>query len=173
MLPSNPKYQKINKTTEDMKTGELLQYKRTRVFNMSQDDFAEKFGVSLGTLRNWEQGVSSPPPYFMMLLDDEEKLLSIRMATPVERMRQAEDDNYSSERRKVLRQYAKENLDKDALFREAYDCIEQITGPEGFAESLQNLYPFFENSSISEFTAFMQLALLKRIDDKLDKLTER
>lgn len=173
MLPLNPNYQKISKSPEDMKTGELLQYKRTRIFNMSQDDFAKKFGVSLGTLRNWEQGVSLPPPYFMMLLDDEEKLLSIRMATPVERMRQAEDDNYSSERRKILRQYARENLEKDALFKEAYDCIEQITGPEGFAESLQNLYPFFENSSMGEFTAFMQLALLKRIDDKLNRLIEK
>ena len=36
---------------------------------MSQRQFSGFFGIPLGTLRNWEQGVNSPPEYvFSMLL---------------------------------------------------------------------------------------------------------
>ncbi len=30
---------------------------------LTQQQFAHRFGIPLGTLRNWEQGISSPPEY--------------------------------------------------------------------------------------------------------------
>lgn len=36
--------------------------------NMSQRDFANFFGMPLGTLRNWEQGISSPPDYVIQMV---------------------------------------------------------------------------------------------------------
>ena len=40
-----------------------------RLVNMSQTAFAERFGIPVGTLRNWEQEISSPPDYvFQMIL---------------------------------------------------------------------------------------------------------
>ena len=36
--------------------------------NMSQRDFANYFGIPLGTLRNWEQGIASPPDYVIQMI---------------------------------------------------------------------------------------------------------
>lgn len=30
---------------------------------LSQREFSDRFGIPLGTLRNWEQGISKPPEY--------------------------------------------------------------------------------------------------------------
>ena len=39
------------------------------IINMSQREFAEHFGIPVGTLRNWEQGIANPPEYvFKMIL---------------------------------------------------------------------------------------------------------
>lgn len=36
--------------------------------NMSQRQFASHFGIPLGTLRNWEQGIAKPPEYVLSML---------------------------------------------------------------------------------------------------------
>lgn len=36
--------------------------------NMSQRSFSEYFGIPIGTLRNWEQGISSPPEYVYQMI---------------------------------------------------------------------------------------------------------
>lgn len=36
---------------------------------LSQSEFADKVGVPLGTLRNWEQGRRVPPDYVVALLE--------------------------------------------------------------------------------------------------------
>ena len=36
--------------------------------NMSQRQFANYFGIPLGTLRNWEQGIAKPPEYVLSML---------------------------------------------------------------------------------------------------------
>lgn len=35
---------------------------------LSQREFAEEFGIPLGTLRNWEQGLSNPPSYVFTMI---------------------------------------------------------------------------------------------------------
>lgn len=35
---------------------------------MSQRSFASRFGIPLGTLRNWEQGIAKPPEYVLTML---------------------------------------------------------------------------------------------------------
>lgn len=36
--------------------------------NMSQREFSNYFGIPTGTLRNWEQGISSPPDYVFHMI---------------------------------------------------------------------------------------------------------
>ena len=38
------------------------------VIKMSQRQFAEHFGIPVGTLRNWEQGISNPPEYVFQMI---------------------------------------------------------------------------------------------------------
>ena len=43
--------------------------KLRQVIGMSQRQFSAHYGIPLGTLRNWEQGISNPPNYvFTMIL---------------------------------------------------------------------------------------------------------
>jgi putative transcriptional regulator len=37
--------------------------------NLSQSKFAKKFGVSVGTLAHWEQGVRTPPSYVVSMME--------------------------------------------------------------------------------------------------------
>ena len=37
---------------------------------MSQPKFADLFGIPLGTLRNWEQGIATPPSYVSEMIKD-------------------------------------------------------------------------------------------------------
>ncbi len=53
---------------ESSSTGELIAKLRSDEFKMNQIDFATLMGISAGTLRNWEQGLSEPPTYFMHYL---------------------------------------------------------------------------------------------------------
>lgn len=39
-----------------------------KLANMSQRQFASYFGIPLGTLRNWEQGIAKPPEYVLSML---------------------------------------------------------------------------------------------------------
>ena len=39
-----------------------------KLANMSQRQFAGYFGIPLGTLRNWEQGIAKPPEYVLSML---------------------------------------------------------------------------------------------------------
>lgn len=36
--------------------------------NMSQWEFSKHFGIPIGTLRNWEQGISNPPSYVFKMI---------------------------------------------------------------------------------------------------------
>lgn len=38
------------------------------VTKMSQRQFAEHFGIPVGTLRNWEQGIANPPEYVFQMI---------------------------------------------------------------------------------------------------------
>ena len=38
------------------------------ITKMSQRQFAECFGIPVGTLRNWEQGISTPPEYVFQMI---------------------------------------------------------------------------------------------------------
>ena len=46
-----------------MEIGELR-----RITRLSQRRFAEYFGIPIGTLRNWEQGISNPPEYVFQMI---------------------------------------------------------------------------------------------------------
>ena len=35
---------------------------------LSQRQFAERFGIPVGTLRNWEQGIATPPEYVFQMI---------------------------------------------------------------------------------------------------------
>ena len=63
------------KKKSDSESATYIRTKRTRVFKMQQEEFAEKFSVQLGTLRNWEQGLSEPHSYFLKLISLEEELM--------------------------------------------------------------------------------------------------
>ena len=39
-----------------------------RITGLSQRQFAEHFGIPVGTLRNWEQGISNPPEYVFQMI---------------------------------------------------------------------------------------------------------
>jgi transcriptional regulator with XRE-family HTH domain len=39
-----------------------------RITKLSQRQFAEYFGIPVGTLRNWEQGISTPPNYVFQMI---------------------------------------------------------------------------------------------------------
>ena len=38
------------------------------ITKMSQCQFAEHFGIPVGTLRNWEQGIANPPKYVFQMI---------------------------------------------------------------------------------------------------------
>lgn len=40
-----------------------------RILSMSQQKFANYFGIPIGTIRNWEQGVSNPPEYVYNMIN--------------------------------------------------------------------------------------------------------
>ena len=46
-----------------MKSGDLR-----GITKMSQRQFAEHFGIPVGTLRNWEQGIANPPEYVFQMI---------------------------------------------------------------------------------------------------------
>ena len=49
---------------------------------MSQRQFSAKFGIPLGTLRNWEQGISQPPEYvYQMILSRKDRDVMINIET--------------------------------------------------------------------------------------------
>ncbi len=45
-----------------------LRHVRTKTLDMTQEQFADLMGVSVATLRNWEQGQTPVPRYFEMAL---------------------------------------------------------------------------------------------------------
>lgn len=38
------------------------------ITKLSQRDFAKHFGIPIGTLRNWEQGITNPPDYIFQMI---------------------------------------------------------------------------------------------------------
>ena len=43
-------------------------YELRRNLNLSQDEFAKRYGLKVGTIRNWEQGIRSPDQSAQVLL---------------------------------------------------------------------------------------------------------
>lgn len=49
---------------------------------LSQREFSDRFGIPLGTLRNWEQGISKPPEYvYSMIAAQTRRNLMINIET--------------------------------------------------------------------------------------------
>lgn len=46
----------------------LISYYRSEL-GMTQKEFAHEFSIPIGTVRNWEQGISSPPSYVFNMLE--------------------------------------------------------------------------------------------------------
>ena len=58
-----------------MSTNEFLREYRKKL-GLMQTEFAEKFNISVGTLRLWEQGRTKAPDYLILLLKEREELLN-------------------------------------------------------------------------------------------------
>lgn len=41
-----------------------------KMTGLSQDKFANKYGIPSSTLRKWEQGARTPPPYVLRFLEE-------------------------------------------------------------------------------------------------------
>lgn len=48
---------------------------------LSQSGFAGYFGIPVGTIHNWEQGVSNPPPYVVAMM---ERIITLEEALEAE-----------------------------------------------------------------------------------------
>lgn len=58
-----------------MSNNEFLREYRKKL-GLMQTEFAEKFNISVGTLRLWEQGRTKAPDYLILLLKEREELLN-------------------------------------------------------------------------------------------------
>ena len=59
----------IKTSTQFAYFGGFMEISELRIFlKMSQRQFAMYFGIPIGTLRNWEQGISKPPEYVYNML---------------------------------------------------------------------------------------------------------
>lgn len=57
------------RTDDLIKRGKIMEISELRqITRLSQRQFAEYFGIPIGTLRNWEQGISKPPEYVFQMI---------------------------------------------------------------------------------------------------------
>lgn len=159
------------KKKSDSEGAMYIRSKRTRVFKLSQEEFAEKFSVQLGTLRNWEQGISEPPSYFRQLVALEEEKLGDTYYTPIERVRDsAYRDVEKSSFRKCHSEQAKRMIIDDESQLAVYNVAMDMIREEGIIENLQKVSSYFDNYGTTDIAALAQLLLLQNIDAKLGEL---
>lgn len=171
MLSDNKQSYIFDKDVCDMTSGELIKYKRLSVFKLSQEEFADKFNVPVGTLRNWEQGSNEPPMYFLKFVESEEKHHKNIYRTPIEEKRQQADDAISmSDGRALMREFALDKLYSNKQQSYVYELLESVIGNNGILENLQNVSPMYDDISISDAIGIAQLLLLVQINEKLEKL---
>ncbi len=149
--------------------GVIVKQKRLDVFNLSQEDFATKFNISVGTLRNWEQGINQPPPYFMQLLDKAEAEIHREYTTPICKIHD-KLDNDSDNIRAAIRRSARKKINDDPMQCQIYNLIKDITKRDGILDNLQSIFSCSEDVTASDIAIMAQLILLKDISDKLDSI---
>lgn len=153
--------------------GDIIKDKRLHVFHLSQEEFADKFGVPVGTLRNWEQNTNQPPAYFMQLLELTESNLEFKYETPIEHMRrQTINERENCTEIKNIAANAKRHIYNDDQQKAVYDIIRNITRENGILENLQKSSSYFDNFTTTDIAAIAQIVLLKDIAHKLDILID-
>lgn len=153
--------------------GSFIKDKRTNVFRMSQEEFADAFSVQLGTLRNWEQNINSAPAYFIQLIKAEEANLTRDYHTQIERERLTNSQIMShSSSRQFLSERALDLINGDAAKSQLYNLLKSIIGEEGILENLQTLSVHFDNYNAADIAVIMNTILLERIDNKLDIIVD-
>lgn len=153
------------KKKSDGVSATYIRSKRTRVFKMKQDEFSEKFGVSIGTLRNWEQGVTEPPLYFIKLLELEENNLNNTYV--------AISENNILDKSLFVKsdiEQATKRIAQDKYQSAIYDIVMNMSKDGGIIDNLTKIKPCAEGYSVSDVAVISQLMLLQNIDDKLDEL---
>lgn len=161
----------FEKDVASMTSGEVIKYKRLKIFKLSQEEFADKFNVPVGTLRNWEQGSNEPPSYFLKFVESEEKHHHNLYRTPIEEKRQQANDVIEmSDGRTLMKEYAFDKLSLNQKQLSIYELLDSIINNNGLLENLQNISPLYDDLSVSDCIGLAQLLLLQDINMKLEKL---
>ncbi|MBO5434380.1 hypothetical protein J6A31_00965 [bacterium] len=154
--------------------GAIIKQKRIDVFHLSQEDFAERFGVNVATLRNWEQRISQPPQYFMQLIYLQEQVMNTANMTPVELDREHSRSIVESNADlKSRSETAYRSMNKNEAQRKVLATAKDIIHADGVLERLQKISPYFNDYSATDVSAICQVALLRDISEKLSTIIER
>ena len=153
--------------------GAYVKDQRLHVFNLSQEEFAKKFNVSVGTLRNWEQNISQPPAHFIQLLKLETKNIRDKYKTPINKIR---DENIKKTNDNIelnaLRCEARKKINNDPDQAQIHATIKTMLGKEGILENLQVTSSYFDNYNTTDISAIMSLITLQKISTTLDEINE-
>lgn len=154
--------------------GDIIKQSRVRIFDMNQEEFAERMQVNINTLRNWEQGLSTPPDYFMAYLKSEEELLKADYDTPlsVSRREFANDHNLNP-RKRMMANNAIDNISNDANQAKIAAEIKTMLKKNGMIDNLQKISDYFNDYTTTDISAIMQMLILKEISSKLDIIIEK
>ena len=163
----------FTKSEKEIDYGSFIKDKRVNVFKMSQEEFANAFSVQLGTLRNWEQNISSAPAYFIQLIKAEETNLTRDYHTQIERERLTNNQIMAhSSSRQFLSERALDLINGNVAKSQLYSLLNSIIGEEGILENLQTLSVHFDNYNAADIAVIMNTILLERIDSKLDTIVD-
>ena len=153
--------------------GAYIKDQRLHVFNLSQEEFAEKFNVPVGTLRNWEQNISQPPAHFIQLLKLETKNIRDKYKTPINKIR---DENIEKTNDNIelnaLRCEARKKINNDPTQKQIHDIIKTMTSSDGIIENLQTVSNYFDNYNTTDISAIMSLIMLEKISNTLDEINK-
>lgn len=154
--------------------GDVIKQSRIKVFGMNQEEFAERMNVNINTLRNWEQGLSTPPEYFMAYLRSEEALLKADYDTPLSILRREfANDHNSNPRKRMMIDNAINNISNDASQVKIAAEIKAMLKKDGMIDNLQKISDYFDSYTTTDVSAIMQMLLLKEISSKLDVIIEK
>ena len=130
--------------------------KRTR---MSQRDFSAFFGIPLGTVRNWEQGISKPPDYVFSMIaiilwrDKMINVETIKFLDMLNRLAKCSKngiEDFSTAKEGQIHEkvfYDRDEEDEDGRFRVVLDaCV--IDDPDCFHHDVIDYY----DSDETEYT---------------------
>lgn len=150
----------------------LIRTKRVDVFHMKQEEFAERFGVTLSTLRNWEQGNSEPPEYFLRYLAVEEANLKKDNLTPIQSERLTAE-NEISPANKLLHNMVYDEMMKSGDQAAVYELAMSMIAEGGVLDNMQMLHPYFNRYDTTNIASLSQVVLLQRIDEKLSQILSK